>query len=74
MNEVRDMNDVFSEYESELEEKTKREIAEEEAVWNALPQKMKDTINEAFEARMNEFHSSANDDDDLEEEDDDEDL
>ena len=46
---MKDIVDIFAEYETELEEKTKREIAEEDAVWKALPQKMKDIIKKTHD-------------------------
>jgi hypothetical protein len=41
--------DIFEQYERELSEKARKEIAEEDAKWTALTQEEKDKINKARE-------------------------
>jgi len=44
MSDVKDMNDIFAEYEQERVEQVKVELAAEDAAWNALPQAERDRI------------------------------
>lgn len=53
------IEDVFAEYERELEERGRAQLAAEDAAWNALPQGERDRINAERTARLEAFGEAA---------------
>lgn len=72
---MQDLNDLFREEEEKALAKTKKEMAEEQAAWDALPQSEKDRITAEYEAKyadVPEGDDSEEEDEDSEDEEDEE--
>ena len=74
-NEPQDFADLMREHDAELYERGQREIAEELAAFNALPQEERDRLNAESEAKAAAFADALEqaEDDDGEEEDEEDD-
>lgn len=72
-NKIQNLDDLFAEDDAKALETARKEIAQENAAWEALPQNEKDRVNAERQQKLEKFFETNEAEDDLLEDDEDED-